>query len=101
MKIFKLMMLALVAMIGLNSCSDDCDHNFIEQDFTQDIVGTWTFLEDDLAEAMVITNFIVQKPITKGGHLTLGGAPFILFGPYVWVFINPNIGHNCLVLSEY
>ena len=54
MKIFKLMMLALVAMVGLNSCSDDCNHDFIEHDFTQDIVGTWTYLEEGQAEAMVI-----------------------------------------------
>ena len=29
MKIFKLMAIALVAMLGFNSCSEDCDHNFI------------------------------------------------------------------------
>ena len=53
-KFFLFCMMALVTMCGLNSCSEDCDHVFIEHDFTQDIVGTWTFLKDDLAEAMVI-----------------------------------------------
>ena len=54
MKIFKLMAIALVAMVGLNSCSKDCGHEFIEHDFTQDLVGTWTYLEEGQAEAMVI-----------------------------------------------
>lgn len=53
-KIFLFCMMALVAMCGLNSCSDDCNHDFIEHDFTQDIVGTWTYMNGELAEAMVI-----------------------------------------------
>ena len=54
MKIFKFMTLALVAMLGFNSCSEDCDHNFIEYDYSNALVGTWTFVEGGLAEAMVI-----------------------------------------------
>ena len=55
MKIFKFVMVALVVMCGLNSCSDDCDHDFIEVDYSKDIVGTWTYLaENGQAEAMVI-----------------------------------------------
>jgi hypothetical protein len=38
----------------LNSCSEDCDHEFIEHDFTQELVGTWTTLNGELGEAMVI-----------------------------------------------
>ena len=53
MKIFKLMVVALVAMIGLNSCSKDCNHDFIERDYSNDIVGTWTCLKADFAEALV------------------------------------------------
>jgi hypothetical protein len=54
-KIFLFCMMALVAMCGLNSCSDDCDHDFIEVDYSKDIVGTWTyFAENGQAEAMVI-----------------------------------------------
>ena len=48
------MIVALVAMCGLNSCSEDCDHDFIEYDYTQDLVGTWTCMDMDYAEAMVI-----------------------------------------------
>jgi hypothetical protein len=54
MKIFKLMMLALVAMVGLNSCSDDCDHVSNEHDHSADLVGTWTCFQEGFAEALVI-----------------------------------------------
>ena len=53
-KFFLSCMMALVAMCGLNSCSEDCDHDFIEHDFTKDIVGTWTYVNGEQAEAMVI-----------------------------------------------
>ena len=54
MKIFKLMAIALVAMVGLNSCSKDCDHKFIDVDHSADLVGTWTCIQDGFAEALVI-----------------------------------------------
>ena len=54
MKIFKFMTLALVAMLGFSSCSEDCDHDFIEIDHSADLVGTWTCLTADYAEALVI-----------------------------------------------
>ena len=56
MKIFKLMMIALVAMCGLNSCSDDCNHDYIEVDYSNKLAGTWTCVEPEnsYAEAMVI-----------------------------------------------
>ena len=47
-------MMALVTMCGLNSCSDDCDHEFIEYDYSQALVGTWTCMEANYAEALVI-----------------------------------------------
>ena len=54
-KFFIFCMVALVAMCGLNSCSDDCDHDFIEYDYNKDLVGTWTYIaENGQAEAMVI-----------------------------------------------
>ena len=55
MKIFKLMAIALVAMLGFNSCSEDCDHDFIEVDYSKDLVGTWTCLEADYASSLVFT----------------------------------------------
>ena len=72
MKIFKFMTLALVAMLGLNSCSEDCDHNFIEYDYSNALVGTWTYVaEDGLAEAIIINSngsFNVTG-VTKGGSI--------------------------------
>ena len=54
MKIFKLMVVALVAMLGFTACDKDCDHNFIEHDFSKDLVGTWTYDEGEQAEAIEI-----------------------------------------------
>ena len=53
MKIFKLMAIVLVAMVGFSSCSNDCDHDFIEVDYSKDIVGTWTCLEPDHSAAYI------------------------------------------------
>ena len=70
-KIFNFMMIALVAMVAFTSCSDDCNHEFIEHDFTQEIVGTWTFLNGEQAEAMVIKadGSFTTTGIMKGGAL--------------------------------
>lgn len=71
MKIFKFLAVALVAMLGFAACDKDCDHEFIEHDFTQDIVGTWTTLNGELAEAMVIKEdgSFTTTGIAKGGSL--------------------------------
>ena len=53
MKIFKLMMVAFVAMLAFTACEKDCDHDFIEHDYSNDILGTWTCLKDGFAEALV------------------------------------------------
>ena len=51
MKIFKLMAVALVAMFGFIACEQ---HECVEHDHSADLVGTWTCLTDDFAEAIVI-----------------------------------------------
>ncbi len=53
-KIFKLMIVALVAMCGFASCSEDCNHDYIEHDYTKDLVGTWSIIGPDCVEAVVI-----------------------------------------------
>ena len=71
MKIFKLMAIALVAMFGFSACEKDCNHDFIEHDFTKDIVGTWTYVNGGQAEAMVIKadgSFTITG-VMKGGSL--------------------------------
>ena len=72
MKIFKLMVVALVAMLGFTACDKDCDHNFIEHDHSEALVGTWTYIaEGGLAEAMVINpnGSFTTTGIMKGGYL--------------------------------
>ena len=45
-KIFKFMILALVAMCGFASCSEDCDHEFAVVDYSEELVGLWTCMEE-------------------------------------------------------
>ena len=47
------MILALVAMLGFTACEKDCDHDFIEVDYSKDIVGTWTVLEPEHSAAYI------------------------------------------------
>ena len=54
MKIFRFLAVALLAVLGVTSCSKDCGHEFIEYDYSKNLVGTWTYLEEGQAEAMVI-----------------------------------------------
>ena len=64
-------MIALVAMLGLSACEKDCNHDFIEYDYSEALVGTWTILEEGQAEAMVINpdgSFEVTG-VMKGGSL--------------------------------
>ena len=51
MKKFLLFFVAATTLLA--SCNNDCDHEFIEHDYTKDIVGTWTCLKADFAEALV------------------------------------------------
>jgi hypothetical protein len=48
-----LLMIAAVGML-FTACNKECGHDFIEHDFSQELVGTWTCLDEDFAEAMVI-----------------------------------------------
>lgn len=71
MKIFKLMAIALVAMLGFTACNKDCDHNFIEYDYSEALIGTWTYVEGEQAEAMIINpdgSFNITG-VMKGGSL--------------------------------
>ena len=71
MKNFKFMFVALVAMLGFSACDNECNHDFIEHDYTQELVGTWTTLNGELAEAMVINpdGSFTTTGIAKGGSL--------------------------------
>ena len=47
-----LFMIAAVATL-FTACDKDCGHDFIEHDYSNDILGTWTCLKDGFAEALV------------------------------------------------
>ena len=72
-------MVALVAMCGLNSCSEDCDHNFIEVDYNKKLAGTWTTIdaENEFAEALI---FNADGTVTSTG--VFEGAFFEKKGTY-------------------
>ena len=54
MKRVKFLMIALVAMLGFTACEKDCGHDFIEVDYSRALVGTWTLVNGDFAEAWVV-----------------------------------------------
>ena len=70
MKIFKFLAVALVAMLGFSACENDCDHDFIEVDHSKDLVGTWTCLTEDYAEALVINadGSVLSSGVEDGEH---------------------------------
>ena len=70
MKIFKLMAIALVAICGLSSCSEDCEHDFIEHDYTKELIGTWTIIGLNYAEALEIkSDGTMQSTIVSEGEI--------------------------------
>ena len=72
MKNFKFWAIALVAILGLNSCSEDCDHNFIEVDYSKKLAGTWTCIdaENQFAEALMFNadGTVTSTGVFDGGH---------------------------------
>ncbi len=52
MKIFKLMAIALVAMLGFTACDNDPEH--IYDDHSADLVGTWSCFTENYAEVLII-----------------------------------------------
>ena len=65
-------MMALVAMCGLNSCSEDCNHDYIEVDYSKKLAGTWTCVEPEnaYAEALVINadGSVTSTGVFDGGY---------------------------------
>ena len=53
MKNLKVMLVALVAMLGFSACEQH-DGDFIEYNYSDALVGTWTCMDNDYAEALVI-----------------------------------------------
>ena len=52
MKFFKFLAVALVAMLGFAACDKETEHLY--DDHSADLVGTWTCITDNYAEALII-----------------------------------------------
>ena len=52
MKIFKFLVIALVAVLGFTGCEHECD--WLDVDYSKELAGTWTCFTEDYAEALVI-----------------------------------------------
>ena len=68
----KLLVVALVAMLGFTACNKDCGHEFIEYDYSEALIGTWTYFADNgQAEAMVIKadGSFTTTGVMQGGSL--------------------------------
>jgi hypothetical protein len=76
MKNLKLLVVALVAMFGFIACDQ---HECNDYDHSADIVGTWTCLREDFAEALVIK--------ADGSVLSTGSV----FGEEYWEDVKGNI----------
>ena len=68
-----LLALAVVGVTLFTACNKDqnCGHEFVEYDYSEALIGTWTCLEEDQSEAMVINpdgSFAITG-IMKGGAL--------------------------------
>ena len=50
----KLLLMFAAVSVLFTACNKDCGHEFIEYDYSQDLVGTWTCMDMDYAEALVI-----------------------------------------------
>ena len=65
--------MAVVGVTLFTACNKDqnCGHEFVEYDYSEALIGTWTCLEEDQSEAMVINpdgSFAITG-IMKGGAL--------------------------------
>jgi hypothetical protein len=73
-------------MIGFNSCSEDCDHDFIEHDYSKDIVGTWNVLLLNHAETMVVNaDGTLNVTIVSEGKLYEQSAHYELEGNQITI----------------
>ena len=48
-----LLALAVVGATLFTACTEECNHDFIEVDYSKDLVGTWTIVESDHACAYI------------------------------------------------
>ena len=71
MKYFKIWAMALVAALGFSSCEKE--NSWIDVDYSNDLEGTWTCMQNGYAEALVISaDGSVMSAGVKDGEMWLG-----------------------------
>ena len=72
------MTIALVAMCGFTACDNDCEHNFIEVDYSKKLAGTWTCVdaENEFAEALIFNadGSVTSTGVFEGGYYEKKGT---------------------------
>ena len=62
----------MFAAVGMffTACTEECNHEFIEYDHSKDLVGTWTCLTAEYAEALVISadGSVVSTGVENGKY---------------------------------
>ena len=62
----------MFAAVGMffTACTEECNHEFIEVDYSKDLVGTWTCLTAEYAEALVISadGSVVSTGVENGKY---------------------------------
>ena len=68
MKTFRFL---IVAMFGIVGCTNnDCSHDFIEHDYTKELIGTWTIIGLNYAEALEIkSDGTMKSTIVSEGEI--------------------------------
>ena len=71
MKAFRFLIVAIGAMFGIVGCTNnDCSHDFIEHDYTKELIGTWTIIGLNYAEALEIkSDGTMQSTIVSEGEI--------------------------------
>lgn len=71
MKAFRFLIVAIGAMFGIVGCTNnDCNHDFIEHDYTKELIGTWTIIGLNYAEALEIkSDGTMQSTIVSEGEI--------------------------------
>ena len=71
MKAFRFLIVAIGAMFGIVGCTNnDCSHDFIEHDYTKELIGTWTIIGLNYAEALEIkSDGTMKSTIVSEGEI--------------------------------
>ncbi|MBO5965215.1 MAG: hypothetical protein J6P96_04895, partial [Bacteroidaceae bacterium] len=84
------MTVALVAMCGFTACDNDCEHDFIEVDYSKKLAGTWTCVdaENEFAEALIFNadGTVTSTGVFDGGFYEKKGTYKLKGNQMTWSF---------------